>query len=347
VHDEQTVSGPAHLGEVIGHKLALDTLRRAFESGRAHHAYLLDGPSGVGKRTVADLVARSLLCERRQPGHPCGQCGECRRVLAGSHPDFIVLAPDGQFIKIEAVRQLSHVFAFRSFEGGARVVIVDPAERLTDEAANALLKTLEEPPAGSYFFVVTANRSQLLPTIVSRCQHLAFSPLSSEDVARVLGRLGLRAAAAAARYSGGSPGRAAGLAADPVFGRREDLFHLFVRLTRAAPGAPLGLALGDWAEQGGGKLQEHRDRSRDVLTLLKILVRDLMLVRAGGSHARLVNQDQLGRVVEAAAELTWRQLSAMLEAIRAAEEAVEGNVTPRLALERLAAQVMEAGLSRP
>jgi DNA polymerase III subunit delta' len=345
--EEQKGTGPRSFDEVIGHTLALDTLRRAFESGRAHHAYLFDGPSGVGKRTVADLTGRSLLCERDRLGHPCGECGECRRVLVGSHPDFIVLEPEGQFIKIEAVRRLSHAFAFRSFEGGRRVVLVDPADRLTEEAANALLKTLEEPPVGSFFFVITANRSQLLPTIVSRCQHLPFSPLSSEDVARVLGRLGLRAAAVAARYSGGSPGRAAGLAADPVFARREELFQLFSRLARSAPGAPLALDLGDWAEGSGGKLQDQRGRARDVLALLKILLRDLMLVKAGGDHARLVNQDQLGRVVQTAAELTWPELSAMLEALRAAEEAVEGNVTPRLALERLAAQVMEAGPARP
>ena len=343
---ETTVNAPTTFDEIVGHAQALETLERAFLSGRAHHALLLDGPPGVGKRAIAHIFGRSLLCKQGSIGRPCNTCGECRRVLAGSHPDWLELEPDGANIKIAAIRQLTQTFTYRPFEGGRRVALIDPAERMTDEAANALLKTLEEPPAESYFLLVTSNRALLLPTIVSRCQHLPFSAMSAQEVQRVLNRLNLESTDAAARYSGGSPGKALELLEDRTFADRGELFGSFLDL--ADTNQPLILDFADWSEPSDASAKAHlsvlarkREQTRSVLELLKILLRDLFVLSAGGDEKHLLNTDMTGRLTQSSQQLTWQSLSAMLKALREAEMAVDGNVTPRLVLENLAARVAE------
>ncbi|MCA9563170.1 MAG: hypothetical protein KC561_06760, partial [Myxococcales bacterium] len=116
--------------DIVGHREALDALRRAFEGGRGHHAYLFSGPSGIGKRSIAEVLGRSLLCSERRIGFPCGHCGPCTRVIAGSHADWMPLEPEGTSIKISTIRRLNHEFTYRPFEGGARIVLLDNAELL-------------------------------------------------------------------------------------------------------------------------------------------------------------------------------------------------------------------------
>lgn len=347
-------NSPAEFAEIVGHRTALDAIVRAFSAGRGHHAYLFSGPDGVGKRTVAELLGQSLLCEKGHWGRPCQVCGPCKRVSAGSHPDWVVLRPDGEWIKIDTIRGLNHQFSFRPFEAGARVVLLDGAEQLTMEAANALLKVLEEPPPNSYFLLVTANQAQLLPTVVSRCQTVPFSPLSAIEVNQVITRFGPPdtdmggALDIAARFSGGSPGRAMALLDDPVFLQRDKLADDLLGLTVGPQTSPL--AMGEWAEisdkrpsDGRSRLAQQRDLTRSVLDLIKVLVRDLMLVKARGSTDRLINVDLYDSLSGTAQELTWAQLSAILTAVREAEDAVVGNVTPRLVLENLAIRVIDSG----
>lgn len=339
--------------DIVGHGTALEALERAFTGNRGHHAYLFTGPSGVGKRTVAEVMAGSLLCERGRVGAPCGHCGSCRRVSAGSHADWRSLAPDADRIKIADVRELNHEFAFGSFEGGARVVLIDDAERFTPEAANALLKTLEEPPPRSYFFLITSNHAQLLPTVVSRCQHVPFVALSPSEVEQVVSRVEAEEGAldnnlleVAARFSGGSPGHALALIEDPVFARRPQLVREFLALTSGETANPT--AFGDWAElpdprpsDGRSKLARQRDLTRSVLESLKVTMRDVMLVRSDGALERLVNADLASDFSRYSGELTWDRISAMLRAVRDAEEAVAGNVPPRLVLETLGVRVAD------
>ena len=352
---EATYNPPADFSQIVGHRTALDAIERAFSAGRGHHAYLFSGPDGVGKRTVAELLGQSLLCEEGQIGEPCNSCGPCRRVMAGSHADWIVLRPEGEWVKIGTIRDLIHQFSFRPFEAGARVVLLDDAERLTTEAANALLKLLEEPPPSSYFLLITANQVQLLPTIISRCQTIPFSPLSNDEVTKVIHRMVHDPETAVAyqlqlaeRFCWGSPGRAWALLEDPVFQRRLDLNEDFFQLVRSTNPTPL--ALGDWADtadkrpsDGRSRLAQQRDITRNVLDLLRILIRDLMLLNAGGSIDLVINRDFKDQLSDVARELTSTRLSAILTAVREAEDAVDGNVGPRLVLENLATRVIDSG----
>jgi DNA polymerase-3 subunit delta' len=170
---------------VIGHDRVKGLLARALGQGRLPPALLLSGPEGVGKRTLAIEAARGLLCDNG-PGEPCNTCRTCDRTGRGIHPDLIVVEPETatgflarETIKIEHIRDAVREILGLPFEARARVVILNDAHAMTEQAMNALLKALEEPPATSHLVLVTASPRALLPTIRSRCQTLQLGPLPS------------------------------------------------------------------------------------------------------------------------------------------------------------------------
>ncbi len=197
--------------QILGHERPVQVLRRALVTGRVPHAYLFWGPDGVGKERAARELAAALLCgdpEALSRGEACGVCGACRKALTGSHPDLHLLAPKGASLPIADVRTLQETLSFQAFERGRKVAIIRDAFRMTREAANALLKTLEEPPAGTHLVLLAHHRNQLLPTLVSRCQSLRFDPIPEDAVRRLLEAEGVEAGAAQvlAEVSGGCPG---------------------------------------------------------------------------------------------------------------------------------------------
>jgi DNA polymerase III subunit delta' len=196
---------------IVGHDRPLKVLRRALATARVAHAYLFWGPDGVGKETVAREVARALLCA--DPGAlpraaACGSCPPCRKVASGAHADLHLLAPTGSSIPIAGVRSLQEALGYQAFERGRKVAIIQDSFRLTREASNALLKTVEEPPGGTYLILLAHHRSQLLPTLVSRCQSLRFDPIPEDAVRRLLEAGGTDPGAARilAESAGGCPG---------------------------------------------------------------------------------------------------------------------------------------------
>lgn len=204
---------------IVGHERAIRVLKRALASGRIAHAYLFWGPDGIGKEEAALAFASVLFCNNpgaSSRGEPCGECPSCRKMEAGGHPDLHLLAPGEKAISVEDVRALQEAIAFQAYEKGRKVVIIRDAPRMSQAGANALLKTVEEPPPETFLILLAAHPSRLLPTLVSRCQPIRFDPLSEADVGRVLRARGLEPEAAdrLAGLSGGSPGTA--MALDPA-----------------------------------------------------------------------------------------------------------------------------------
>lgn len=202
-----------------GHAAQIAMLRRAASRNRLAHGYLFLGPAGVGKRIAARGLAQGLFCRQTSERElqPCGQCPACRQVLAQTHPDLLEIGcPEGKReLSIDLIagskdrrgrEGLCHDLSLRPMSADRRVAIIDDAERMNDESANALLKILEEPPPGSILILLAADLEPILPTIRSRCQPLWFSVLSTEDVAGILQGEGMSAsdAAKAAADSGGS-----------------------------------------------------------------------------------------------------------------------------------------------
>ena len=316
--------------EILGQDPALQTLTRALDTGHVHHAYRFEGPAGVGKELTAFALAQALVCEAAGT-RACGRCSACQRALKISeeeprvpaHPDVILLQRglyrgrisdnEATGISIEQVRRMVlESVGYRPHEGRARVFIVRDCDELTISAANALLKTLEEPGPNSYFVLLTSRPNRLLDTIRSRTLPVRFAPLAEPLVARILESKGLDPKLAA--VAEGSVGLAIELAAEDAIKEREE----FVALAHSAITArDLGAAI---------KFAEVK-RERDSLRkLLGHLAQSLAL--AGRAQAALHIEE-----AERSAARHRVVLSAMQD--------VERNVSPALALEAMVCRLRQ------
>jgi DNA polymerase-3 subunit delta' len=224
--------------DLRGHRPQVDMFRRAVQRGRTAHAYLFLGPAGIGKRLVARRIAQAHFCGRCDDValEACGACAPCKQVLSGTHPDLLTVElPEGKReLPVEAFlgsrekrgkEGLLKELSLRPMSATRRIAIIDDADRMNEESANALLKTLEEPPPGSILILISPSSDALLPTIRSRCQPLLFSALGDDDVAELLVELDLErdaaAAAEIARLSEGSLDTARQLIEPGLRGLRE------------------------------------------------------------------------------------------------------------------------------
>ena len=169
--------------KVFGHNRIKAMLQRMVAKDSLHHGLCFHGPNGIGKRLLAHEVAKAMLCEQRTGSDACRHC---QKFEHGNHPDFAEVVPDGANIKVHQIRDISENLHFRPFEGRVRVIVLDQVELMREEAANAFLKSLEEPPDYVYFILICADLKSLLPTILSRCQKIAFQSLQQEDKAKIL-----------------------------------------------------------------------------------------------------------------------------------------------------------------
>jgi DNA polymerase-3 subunit delta' len=277
--------------QIIGQDRAVHLLKQAIGREKMPHAYLFVGLSGVGKTTTALAMAQALNCEAPEAGEGCGRCRPCRQLLGGNFPDVEIVEPDGLSIKIEQVRDLERRLAYKPIAGRYRVTVVRPAEAMREEASNAFLKTLEEPPAGNVLVLNATEPSDLLPTIVSRCQKVVFRripPRLIEDW--LVDRKGTdrEKASVLARISDGSLGRALDMEENGFLGKRQEALLWLAKLQRTSPEDAV-----DWASRFEKKLEKD-DRQEAVVALLglwKSWYRDLLLLKAEGPEDSLINRD--------------------------------------------------------
>lgn len=322
---------------VVGHRWAVELLTRQIRQGCVAHAYLFTGPSGVGRGTLARWLAQALLCLNTSQ-QPCGTCPACVRVANETHPDLHLLNLETQggrrTLGIDAVRELRATMAERPFAGTRKVYLIEDAETMTVEAANALLKTLEEPPPFAVLLLVALSDHLLLPTIVSRCQHLPLRPLGREEVRQALmARWGAsdEQARLLAALSRGRLGWAVRALQDAtVLVRREEELDAMERL----------LEVGSLERFAFAEAQERRWRRGEQVAVLSLLEqwegwwRDLFLT-GQGCEDLVVNHDRLERLRALSRRLTAEVVLGCLQALRAARQRLLEQVNPRLVLEEL------------
>lgn len=311
--------------DIVGHRRQTDVLRRAAESGRAAHAYLFSGRAGLGKSTVAAVFARALLCEGPDDGpRPCGRCRSCRRRLE-EHPDWFLIEPDGKRIRIEQVRAAQRELAYRPHWGRRKVYCFDPADTLTEEAQNSLLKSLEEPPEYAFFILVAHQLNGILPTIRSRCTHVRFQIVGADDIAKALEQRGHDPASArlVAGLAFGCPGVAFGQDQSELLARRNVILEWSRRL-KFGPAAVWHV---------GEALEERKDDMEPFVDLLILWYRDLLLLVSGVGEEYLVNRDAIDALREQAAGVSPAGVVDAIQALMKLKQYVLRNANFRLAVD--------------
>ena len=324
-------ASPGEWDGVAGHARVKERLQTLLREARVPHALLFSGLTGIGKRKLAAATAAALLCLAPKDGLACGACESCRRMAAGTHPDFYAVAPEksgkaARSIKIEQIRDLRAEAARVPRLSARRVILLDDVETMNDAAANALLKTLEEPPGHTSFLLVTGARQALLPTILSRCTGMQFGPLDDDAMRRVLEAQGVPedVRPPLVALSEGSAGRALRLYGEDALSLREDALSVLESLPRLSVEEifALGTRLGAM----------ERERLLEWLRYLRLFVRDLLAIYGGS--AALLNDDMEERLFSLAGQFSeaWA-FAVSREATEAARRMETSNATPRLAIE--------------
>jgi DNA polymerase-3 subunit delta' len=327
-----------------GNRQSVEKLRSAVERRAPRHAFLLTGIPSVGKRTLANRFAQALLCERPVSGIPCFECGSCRRVLRGSHPDISLYSLERQneiagergktatTLTIDTARSISAQAPLRPMNGAWRFVIVDDAELLLPDAQEALLKTIEEPPAFLVLLLVSSDLEAILPTIRSRCEHFELGAVPISEIDLFLTETGVEpnTAAAAAAFSSGAPGWAIRAAEYTL------LIEESMSIVEQAA---------SWIESSNfervatafalcDSIPKQRGEAIAVIEATAGLWRDSMLVRTGNSD-RIVYGAHTDLSNRLAGSHELSELLAALSAVWTCLDDIRINVRPRLALESM------------
>jgi len=317
---------------IVGHVWAVRQLQTAIERDEVPHALLISGPDNVGKMTLARLLAGALLCKGQADERPCGVCLACRKLASGNHPDFMPVEPEeeGGALKIDQIRAVERFLALTPNESARKIALINAFERATIGAANALLKTLEEPPAYAHLILLAQDAEVLLPTIVSRSQQIVLRPLATTTVEQALRErwnVPAERAAHLARISGGRMGWAIRAATEAAYHQRmEDALALLLALLDQ-----------DVPTRFDTALALTRDASVNVGETLEYWLtgwRDVLLIQTDNAK-RAVHQQQHTALTQIAQHVPLPATVRTLKALEGCQEALQRNANPQLALENL------------
>ncbi len=319
--------------DITGHERPIAVLQAALRHDRLAHAYLFYGEARIGKSLTAMHVAQALHCEAPTAADAldgCGLCRSCQQVAARTHPDYVVIEPDADLatpqIKIEQVRDIEQQFVYRPLIGERKICVIDEADRLTIGAANALLKTLEEPPGHGLFILISSRPSALPITIRSRCQALRFTPPARTQV---------EAALILKRELSPDDARFLAVMAD---GRIGEALAMDVEHTRARQRECLALVAPDTLGSSAAILAAAEslakaDRGTEILSWLTRWIRDLILVEVGGDPEHLLHLEQLNQLQAYARQADVASLLDLLKEVEQTQQHATRHLNLQMALE--------------
>jgi DNA polymerase-3 subunit delta' len=320
---------------IIDQHKPIRLLSAFLQKGTTPHALLFTGIEGVGKRMTALTFAMACNCMNAKQGtqhqdtasNPCLRCRSCRKIKSGNHPDIIFIKPSGPFIRINQIRSLCHTLSMKPYEARQRVVILSEAQAMNPEAGNALLKVLEEPPERTLLILTAIQISDLLPTIVSRCQLIRFNPISLKSIAGFLvEKKGIAPddAMILATLANGSLSKAILMNQADWIKRRNWLIDEIEALPSRSVGPRLAFA---------ERLAKNKDVLADSLEVIKLWLRDLVIYHY--DPAKVINRDLVDKIRSAAQRTRVESILSKLDAILSAQKNMSANSNLRLTLEVL------------
>ena len=316
--------------DIYGHEKKIEIIQKSLAQQRIGHAYLFSGIPAVGKKTLAREFVKALNCEKEDALHDsCGECSSCRKIQRGIHPDVFFVEAQGQYIRIDDIREMQERAKCKPLEARRRVFIIDDADKMNVYAANALLKMLEEPSESNVLILITTRFYSLLPTIISRCQHMCFNPLRIETVAKFLvDRMSMdnQKALLLAGLSGGSLGHAMELNEDDIVAYRAELLQQLSLTNRNDLFSLISFA---------SFLGQGRKEIKQGLNILSTIFRDALVLKETQKNEMLVNQDNSSFISTQAARLSGGQILQNIALVERAGETIEQNVNKSLTLETM------------
>ncbi|MFC1857169.1 DNA polymerase III subunit delta' [Thermodesulfobacteriota bacterium] len=332
---------------LIDQQRPIRTLTTLLRKGTIPHALLFTGIDGVGRMTAAMTFAMACNCsslnakypsnnrdDRRpsqdQPARPdpCLHCKSCRKIKTDNHPDVLILRPSGPYIRIGQIRSLHEILAMKPYEARVRVVIIFDAHSMNPQAGNALLKILEEPPDRTHLILIASQTSDLLPTIVSRCQHIRFNPVSQDSLEAWLVEkkdVAPDEAAILASMANGSISKALSMREANWITRRNWLINEVEHLPEKMIGSVLAFA---------EKLTKNKERLHESLEIIKVWLRDLAVYKF--DPEKIMNKDLTLKIQYASQEISIRSIISKIESIQTTQKNLRGNTNLRLTLEIMA-----------
>jgi DNA polymerase III subunit delta' len=319
-------------GTILGQEYALALLQKALVSARLGHAYLFYGPSGVGKKLTALQFAKALVCQGAT-AEACDRCASCHKMTTGNHPDVVVINPVGTSIRIEHIRAMQRQLSYKPYESQHTIVVIDGCESLTPPAANALLKTLEEPPASTLLLLLTSKKDALPLTIISRCQQIPFRPLAPPHIRAILIHQGIDepTAALVAPLAEGRVDTWMQTEISQVLAKRQGAYTLLQERGHTKS-MPLFLL----ARQCAGS----RDQCEEILHWLTLFCRDLVMLKIA-STAPLYNHDLRAELASLASSVSLEPLLDFFASLEQLRSYLALNVNAQLTFEQLVMQLQQ------
>lgn len=315
--------------DIIGHDRVKEHLQKAIEYHKVSHAYILAGEQGMGRKTIARAFAMTLLCERSDR-EPCMECHACKQMLSGSHPDVIwVTHEKPASIGVDDIRtQIKDTIAIKPYSSSYKLYLVDEAEKMTVQAQNALLKTIEEPPSYAVVMLITTNQEAFLPTILSRCIQLKLRPLKNHVISEYLtGTLGVleEKANIYAAFARGNLGKAVQIASSEQFSL---LFQQVLTLLKNVKEMDIVMLL-DFIRS----LQENNLDLYECLDFMQLWYRDILMFKVTRDINMLIFKEEYSVVSKLCQKSSYEGLETILNAIEKAKSRLDANVNSDLALE--------------
>ena len=314
--------------DIIGHKGPIGLLRSAIRKGRLPNAYLFSGEDAIGKRLVATSLAKAVNCQD-EGEDSCNECPSCRMADGGIHPDIEIIAADGTQIKIGQIRSLQEKLVYKPYKGKRRVCIIDEADKMTIEASNSFLKTLEEPLGYTTIILITSRPNSLPATLLSRCELIRFVPPPTDLIKDLLINkkgMGCEKAQTLAIISMGRVGKAFNEEKEEMIAERDRIIDLVPRIVKEGASRIF---------ESASNISELPDEMDRVIFWLLIILRDLLVYKVSHDPSMIINRDRIAEIESMGKGASPDGIIKVIDEVRMAERLIARNVNKQLTLEHL------------
>lgn len=324
--------------DIVGQEQLREHLENAVRTGKVSHAYIINGERNAGKEFIAKTFAMAVQCENRQDAEPCGECHSCKQALSGNHPDIIFITHEkpGTIGVDDIRRQINGDVAIKPYSGSKKIYIVSEGEKMTVQAQNALLKTLEEPPEYAVILILTDNVNTLLPTILSRCVVLNMKPVRDAQIKEYLmENMGIPdyKADICVAFARGNVGKARLLANSEEFDKVKEEAITLLKYIGEMELHEIVAAI--------KKINEYKFDVNDYMDILSIWYRDVLLFKATHDVNHLIFREEIQSIRKVADKSTYEGIERIIDALEKSKQRLNANVNFELTMELLLLTIKE------